>query len=70
MIDTKSKHQEIAAVSAIASLKALPSVAFRSSSSCWICGRAISLESCNTDEYGNAVHEVCYVARVQLNMKR
>ena len=33
---------------------------------CWICGRAVSLESCKIDELGNAVHEMCYVAKVAL----
>lgn len=37
---------------------------------CWICGRVVSLESCKTDEHGNAVHEACYVARVSLNLPR
>ncbi len=37
---------------------------------CWICGRVVSLESCKTDENGNAVHEECYVARVRLNLPR
>lgn len=33
---------------------------------CWLCGRAVSLENCKTDEYGEAVHEECYVARIAL----
>lgn len=37
---------------------------------CWICGGAVSLELCKTDENGNAVHEACYVARVMLNLPR
>ncbi len=35
---------------------------------CWICGGAVSLESCKTDENGHPVHEECYVARVKLGM--
>jgi len=38
--------------------------------SCWICGGAVSLESCKADENGHAVHEVCYVARVKLSSLR
>lgn len=34
---------------------------------CWICGRQVSLETCNIDEYGEAVHENCDVARVALD---
>jgi hypothetical protein len=33
---------------------------------CWICGHAVSLETCKTDEHGEAVHEECYVARLAL----
>jgi len=33
---------------------------------CWICGRAVSLESCKIDENGWAMHEECYVAKVAL----
>jgi hypothetical protein len=33
---------------------------------CWICGSVVSLETCNTDEYGQAVHGECYVARLAL----
>lgn len=38
--------------------------------SCWICGGAVSLESCKADENGHAVHETCYVARVKLSSLR
>ena len=31
---------------------------------CWICGKAICLETCATDEQGCAVHEWCYVAKL------
>ena len=31
---------------------------------CWICGRAVCLETCKTDEAGCAVHEECYVAKI------
>jgi hypothetical protein len=33
---------------------------------CWICGRAVALENCKTDEQGLAVHEACYIARLEL----
>jgi hypothetical protein len=29
---------------------------------CRICGTSIPLETSNTDEYGRAVHEECYVS--------
>jgi hypothetical protein len=37
---------------------------------CWICGKAVTLEDCAVDEYGLAVHEECYVARVALERHR
>lgn len=33
---------------------------------CWICGNAVDLESCKTDENGIAVHEDCYLLRVAM----
>jgi hypothetical protein len=33
---------------------------------CWICGNPVSLEYCKIDEYGQAVHENCYVAKIAL----
>lgn len=33
---------------------------------CWICGKNVDLNSCKIDEYGEAVHEACYVARIAL----
>jgi hypothetical protein len=33
---------------------------------CWLCGKAVSLEASQTDEYGKSVHEECYVARLAL----
>jgi hypothetical protein len=33
---------------------------------CWICGNRVSLEKCKTDEYGKAVHEDCYLAKIHL----
>jgi hypothetical protein len=30
---------------------------------CWICGMAVSLESCAIDEHGMAVHEDCSVRK-------
>jgi len=34
---------------------------------CWICGHAVDLNTCKTDEYGKAVHEPCYAAKIKLN---
>jgi hypothetical protein len=34
---------------------------------CWICGNVVSLEKCKIDEHGRAVHEDCYVAKIQLH---
>ena len=34
---------------------------------CWICGRAVDLKTCKTDEHGNAVHELCYEAKINLS---
>jgi hypothetical protein len=31
---------------------------------CWICGTAVSLESCMIDEHGMAVHEDCSVGKM------
>ncbi|HVI08425.1 MAG TPA: hypothetical protein VND65_09040 [Candidatus Binatia bacterium] len=31
---------------------------------CVICGHAVPLESANSDEYGNTVHEDCYVSEI------
>jgi hypothetical protein len=33
---------------------------------CFICGKPVPLESANTNEYGRAVHEECYVLRMKL----
>lgn len=33
---------------------------------CWICGRAVPLENCKTEEHGSVVHEECYAARLKL----
>jgi hypothetical protein len=33
---------------------------------CDVCGRAVSLEYCKTDERGHAVHEECYVRKLGL----
>lgn len=33
---------------------------------CWICSKPCSLESCNTDQFGLAVHEDCYVTSLRL----
>jgi hypothetical protein len=32
---------------------------------CWICGKAVNLNTCKTDEHGLTVHEECYVARIK-----
>jgi hypothetical protein len=34
---------------------------------CWICGRQVSLETCNIDGYGETVYENCDVARLALD---
>ena len=39
---------------------------FKHISLCWICGHAVDLETCKTDEYGMAVHENCYVLKLAL----
>ena len=39
---------------------------FRPTLMCWICGRAVRVNSSKTDEHGCAVHEQCYVAKVAL----
>jgi hypothetical protein len=33
---------------------------------CNVCGRAVSLEYCKTDENGDAVHEECYLRKLGL----
>ena len=38
----------------------------RNALTCWICGRAVQLETTKIDEYGNPVHEQCAVARLTL----
>ena len=35
------------------------------STSCWICGRGVSLKDSKSDEHGRAVHEECLVARMK-----
>lgn len=37
---------------------------------CAICKESVNLEESNTDEYGQAVHEVCYVSTVKLKKPR
>jgi len=32
--------------------------------SCTICGTAVPLEHCKTDEHGEAVHESCYTLKL------
>lgn len=36
---------------------------------CRICGAPVSLESCKTNEYGQAVHELCYVEEFLLTQQ-
>jgi hypothetical protein len=36
------------------------------STSCWICGREVSLKASKSDEHGRPVHEECRVTRVTL----
>lgn len=33
---------------------------------CWICGKAVDLKTCKTDDHGMAVHEECYALKVTL----
>jgi hypothetical protein len=35
---------------------------------CCLCDRPIEIEHSKTDEYGRAIHEQCYVARLALEM--
>jgi|HubBroStandDraft_5_1064220.scaffolds.fasta_scaffold481740_1 hypothetical protein len=39
----------------------LPTISFPL---CQLCHEHVSLESCNTDENGQAVHEKCYTAKI------
>ena len=31
---------------------------------CWICGKNVDPNTCKIDEFGEAVHETCYAARI------
>jgi hypothetical protein len=33
---------------------------FQPVTTCWICSKSVSLETCNIDEQGRAVHGECY----------
>ena len=33
---------------------------------CWVCGKAVDLKHCKTDEHGSIVHEPCYAAKIAL----
>ena len=33
---------------------------------CRICGKPVPVETANTDDVGNAIHEDCYVLKVKL----
>ena len=37
---------------------------------CRICGKAVPIESCKTDEHGKPVHEGCYFAAVSINGRK
>jgi hypothetical protein len=37
---------------------------------CAICGKPVPLETSKTDERGRAVHEVCYLAQLNLAAKK
>jgi len=39
----------------------------RANPTCWICGKAVELESCNFDENGLPVHGDCYIAKLALD---
>jgi hypothetical protein len=36
---------------------------------CWICGHAVDLTICVTDEHGMAIHEDCYIAKLRLELE-
>ena len=38
----------------------------RNTTMCFICGKPIPLELAKTNDYGQAVHEQCYVLRIKL----
>ena len=42
---------------------------FKQTDYCWICGNAVDLKTCKTDEHGMAVHEECYLTKVALGKK-
>lgn len=33
---------------------------------CWICGKAVDIQKCKTDEHGSIVHGLCYAAKIAL----
>ena len=39
---------------------------FKHTHFCWMCGQALDLKTCKTDEHGMTVHENCYVLKVAL----
>ena len=45
-------------------------LSLRPTRDCWICGKAVPLETCKTDEHGNPVHERCYAAKLALDWMR
>lgn len=46
--------------------RGVPMIPLQPTNVCWICGKRVDLETCKTDEYGNAVHEECYAAKMKL----
>ncbi len=37
---------------------------------CFICGKSVRIEIAKADEFGNAVHEDCYVTRMNAQLGR
>lgn len=37
---------------------------------CWVCGKPVDVATCKTDEYGEAVHETCYIVRLALEREQ
>lgn len=44
----------------------MPESPLRQTYFCWLCSQPIDLETCKTDECGQAVHEDCYVLKMAL----
>ena len=41
-----------------------------SSVPCAICGKPVQIEECKSNEIGEPVHEACYVAQLNAQMKK